>query len=319
MIKHKLTKQERRHRPLTIAKALNTVNHCPINGLDSSNNPTYRYSAILPLAGKGCDADAIQYYYQVGKSFTYVGQAQYLYNAAQSTSQVNADLMTATFMPGFQVVLAGTGTAGSSQPSSSPANPSVSKPLLSRVSTGSAQTTTTSTTDSVATTVSKLEQGGDFNLRFPYPLVFTTNSVYSITLTPVPNVGFMINGISGQNTITNVTNYSFNFPLDLYGELESMNIANQVPAVIYGDVKYGGEAISQQLSQAIGTARVFGIGVASFGIQFANSVRVGGQYYFGPKQAYCLPTTTGGCTSEGSNINGFHFVVSFTPTTGKPS
>ena len=290
---------------------------CRIVSVDSNGNPVYDYRAWLPLHGTGCDDSAKLYYFQVGKTATFANQAQYLYNAEQSTSQVNADLMTATFSLGFQAVLAGTATAGSSQPAASSSSTTTTPSIARRHD--STSTSSTSTTDSVATTVSKLEQGGDFNLRFPYPLFYGAKAAAGITgvITMTPNVGFSLNGVSGQNTITETTNYSLNVPLELYGQLNA-SPASPTQATIYGDVKYGGEWISQPLAQKIGLPQVFGLGVASAGIEFAKSVRIGMQYYFGPHQAYCAPNTSGTCTPATASVNGFHLVVSFSPSVSAP-
>lgn len=285
----------------------NTSDRCTISGIDSSGNPTYNYKVLFPLQGNGCDNVAKLYYFQVGKTTTFAGQAQYLYNAEQSTSQINADLMTATFSPGFQAVLAGTATQGSSQPAS-----------VTSSSSGTSASGSSQTTDSVSTTVSKLEQGGDFNLRFPFPLVYGTKGNSALAMTFTPNVGITINGVSGQNTITESTNYSLNVPIEAYGQLLSIPTPTQDPAIIYGDVRYGLEWISSDLAQKIGTAEVFGIGSISTGLEFVKSIRVGMQYFFGPAQAYCVPSTNGGCTPATGNVSGFHFVVSFT-VPSKPS
>jgi len=281
---------------------------CRVSSIDSSGKPTFGYSWFLPLAGMGCTTDAVAYYYQSGRTLTFGGNSQYLYNAEQSTSQISSDFMTATFQPGIQLVLAGTATVGSAQtPSSS-----------------STTSTTPSATDSLSTTVAKLQQGGDFNLRMQYPVIYAGNSHVTEVATLLPNVGFLVNGLSSQNTITNVTNYSFNIPIETYGELHSLDLANEVPAVIYWDAKYGGEWISDQLAQTAGLGHFFGVGNLAFGVEFASSLRIGGQYFFGPRASYCAASaSTAGNSSAGcavpttSDFKGFHFVISFNSTSSK--
>jgi hypothetical protein len=292
---------------------------CQLNGVDNNNNPTYSFKSAFPLVGKGCKADEVKYYYQVPNSFTLVNQAKYLYNPTLSTNQVNADLLTTTFYPGFQIVLAATATAGTSQAASTSSTTTTPSSFRSHDDT-STTTTNPAATDSVATTISKLESGGDFNLRAQYPLANFASAGGTISgfVNFIPNVGFMVNGLSGQNTITNVTNYAFNLPLEAYVEFASIpGIANQTSAVLYGDVRYGGEFISDAMKQATGLGSIFGIGAAAFGIEFANSIRLGGQYYFGPNAAYCTPTAAGACTPETTAIKGFRLAVAFSPTKSK--
>jgi hypothetical protein len=270
---------------------------CLVTSLDSKGKPGYTFKTWLPLVGRGCNDDAALGYYNVSKTLGVANQAQYLYNAAQSTNQVNADLLTTTFSGGFQVVLAGTATAGSSQPATA----------------ASSTTTPTGSTDSVSTAVAKLEQGGDFNLRIAYPLANKANSRGGFTLSAVPNLGFSINGLSSQSTITESTDYSGNIPLEFYGEFGSIP-ASGTAAILYVDAKAGGEFLTSDLASKIGTSSAFFLGQISAGIEFQRSVRVGFQYYLGPKQAYCVPNSaTPGCTSVTASMSGVHLVVSFTP------
>jgi len=273
---------------------------CVITSFDSQGNPEYRFKSWLPLVGLGCNDAAVLAYYNVGKTTTIANQAQYLYNAAQSTSQVNADLLTTTFSGGIQVVLAGTATAGSSQPAAA-AN-------------GTASTTATPT-DSVATAVAKLEQGGDFNLRLAYPLAQYAGPKLHYTMSLFPNLGFAVNGLSSQATITESTDYTGNIPLEFYSELGSIPNAGTA-AVMYADAKMGGEFLTSDLASKIGTNSTFFLGQFSAGIEFEKSLRIGFQYFVGPKQAYCVPNTTG-CTAVTGSMSGVHLVVSFNPSFNK--
>ncbi len=247
---------------------------------------------------------------------TFANQAQYLYNAEQSTNQVSADLMTATFSIGFQAILAATATAGSSQPAATPSSSTgtsaLARPHDSTATTGSSTAEFSRDDHRLA----KPEQGGDFNVRFPYPIFYGSKSTAGTTgvMTFTPNVGFTLNGVSDQNTITETTNYSLYVPLRNCTANLMLRSSSPTQATIYGDVKYGGEWISQPLAQKIGVGQIFGLGVASAGIEFAKSFRIGMQYYFGPHQAYCAPNTNGSCTPATSSVNGFHLIVSFSPS-----
>jgi hypothetical protein len=255
----------------------------------------------------------VEYYYQTAKPLTYASQAKYVYNAELSTNQVNADLITTTFMPGVQVVLAGTATAGTSQAAQSSGTSTAGMTWRSH-DTASA-TSGTSTIDSVSTTLSKLAAGGDFNLRAQYPLISkeTASGNFTGMVTFLPNFGFMLNGTSGQETISQVTNYSFNFPVEGYFAWSSLPGTSQ--AVLFGDFKYGGQWVSGQLAQSAHLGSIFGIGYAAFGIELMNNVRIGGQYFLGPNAAYCA-SDTAACTTP-TSVKGFRFVVSFSPPTSK--
>ena len=273
----------------------------------------YYYRVWFPLFSSSCAAPDGngQYgaptlnFFQVASTTAVANQLQYLYNAKQSVNQVTGDLFTATF-PGFQAVLGGTVTAGSSQPA--PATGAT------------ATTTTTAQTDSVATAVSKLEQGGDFNLRFPVPLARAITTSQGFNLGFVPNVGFTVNGLTAQNTVTESTQYNVNIPLEAYYEIGSYDTTNGVKnAVFYISARAGGELVSSALRKAIGTpSRFFALGQASAGIEFMSSIRIGFQYFLGPHQIYSVPNATGiGTTPMTGSLGGLHLVVSYNPAPKK--
>lgn len=278
---------------------------CPVSGLDTKGNPTFNYRRIFfPL--RQCNDAAKLYYFQASATASVANQVQYLYNHVQSTSQVNADLLTATFnyLGGFQTVLSGTATAGSSQNAGTPAAGAATPPTQ---------------TDSVSTAVAKLQQGGDFNIRTPFPIARRLAQGYGYNVNFIPNIGFTVNGLTGQNTVTESTQYTGNIPLEGYAEFGSIPESGKASTVIYVDAKVGAELLSSALASKIGTNSAFFLGQFSGGIEFAQSVRVGFQYFLGPSQAYCVPSTTGGCTAATGSVSGFHLVVSFTPPASKPA
>ena len=272
----------------------------------------YDFRPWLPLMTNLCSNAAIQNYFDVAGAATVANNVQYLYNAQQSTNQVNADLFTATFWPGFQAVLAGTATQGSSQPATD-------------TTPGSATPMNTATTESASVAVAKLEQGGDFNLRFPVPLMFYANTHSTGSITFLPNVGFTVNGLTDQNTITQSTEYNWNIPIEGYFQTGSVETGTdgKSSAVIYLDFKGGAEGVSKDFATAVGltSGRYFFLGQAAAGIEFLNSVRVGLQYFIGPSQIYSVPSTTPGAapTQVKSGLGGLHLVVSFSPTARKAS
>jgi len=247
----------------------------------------YDFNHWLPV--RGCSNDAIQNFFKVSGSLSIADTVHYLYSPNQSTNQVGADFLTATFPQGFQTILSGIATAGSSQASTSSQN----------------------STDSVSTAVSKLEQGGDFNVRFPYPVYYHVTSGYGVYILTSPSVGFNVSGLSGQNTITETNEYNVNVPLEFYAQTASIE---KDVAVLYVDLKPAMELVSPAFASAIGlkSNRYFFLGQAAAGLEFSKRVRVGFQYFFGPQQVYQIPTGTS-TTTKSSRVGGFHLVVSFSP------
>jgi hypothetical protein len=271
----------------------------------ASPNFQYPYRFLLPLVGPGCTNDAIQNFFSVNGSTQTVNNVQYLYNAQQSASQLGADLLTATFAPGVQAVLAGTATAGTSQSTTS----------------SSSGTATTTTTDSVATAVAKLQSGGDFNVRFPMPILYVATTHGSVEGLFSPNVGFNINGFSGQSTITEATEYSLNLPFEVYAQTASISGSSNsnTAATLFLDLKPAGEFISSALAKSLGPSvpKSFFLGQASVGIEFAQSVRISFQYIYGNPKIYqsasTTTTSTTSATPATTTMNGFHLSVSFSP------
>ena len=199
---------------------------------------SYTYPAWFPLWWKGCHSDLqVQNFFKESGPINAGEAAKYLYNAQQSASVINADLLTATFQPGLQAVLAGSATSGSGN-STSNSTPT-SSAVAPRASGSTSSSTTSTSSDSVATAVSKLENGGDFNMRFPLPLLWTKNGSASVSGQLTPNLGFSVNGLSAQNTITDSTQYTLNIPLEFYGQLASTQ-SSSTPAVLFLDVKPAG-------------------------------------------------------------------------------
>jgi hypothetical protein len=267
-----------------------------------SGTTTFTYPSWFPLWWNGChDDNQIQNFFAENGMVDAGRAAKYEYNAQQSASVVNADLLTATFQPGLQVVLAGSATSGSGNSNSN--------------STASGSTSTSS--DSVATAVTKLENGGDFNLRIPLPLLSWTKGALTTVGQFTPNVGFTINGLSAQNTITDSTQYSLNLPVEFYGQLTSTK-GSTTPAVLFLDVKPAGEFFSKTLAAKLGPSvpTALFLGEASAGIEFSQKVRVSLQYVYGNASVYqsgSSSTTTSGTSgsSQTQRIGGFHLAVSF--------
>ena len=285
---------------------------------DKAGTPAINTKKVLfPLFHADSHSDdQIQAFFAADGLLQEASAVQYLYNAQQSSNAVSGDLLTATFQPGFQAILAGTATAGSGSTSSS---------STSGTGTGTGSGTSTST-DSVQTAVSKIENGGDFNLRFPIPLLYHGNDFASVNGFLTPNLGFNVNGLGSQSTNTNTTEYTFNLPDELYAQFGTIS-KSATPAILFLDVKPAGEILSSALAQKIGPSvpKASFLGQASFGIEFSKSIRISFQYIYGNAKIYqssqpASGTTTGSSTTApASPISGFHLAVSFSPQKSKSS
>ena len=283
----------------TTAVANALASSAPQPCTSTGSQESYTFKAWFPVAG--CSPEAITNFFKVSGAISIVNTVHYLYNPNQSTNQIGSDLFTATFPLGFQSIFSATATQGASQS------------INTQTSSSAAST---SSTAAVSTAVSKLEQGGDFNVRFPYPILYHVTSSYGLYMLTSPSVGFTLNKLSGQNTVTDSTEYNVNIPLEFYAQTASIEqTQGSSNALIYFDVKPSAEVVSSAFANAIGlkSSRYFFLGQAAAGLEFYNSVRIGFQYFFGPTQVYQVPTSTGTATKTG-RVGGLHLVVSFSPT-----
>lgn len=300
------------------------------SGNSSQTTYNFSYPRLLPTFGSSCSTSAIQNFFAVGKNLNPASNVQYLYNAQQSTSQINAQLLTADFS-GFQLIFSGTTTNGTGQSSTGSstgsttsgtgqAAPRLLKSRFGRAAdsgTGEPTSGQTSSTDSVDTAVSQLEQGGDFNVSFLVPLLNLSKGNVGLYGFTSPNIGFDINGFSGQNTITESTEYGFNFPVEFYGQLMSIDKdANNLPkATIFLDAREGMDVISSVMATDIGLkgSRVFQLGQASAGVSLSGGVQLSFQYFYGPSGVYQAVNSSGTVTTNSTNFRGLHVAVSFSP------
>lgn len=220
---------------------------------------------------------------------------QYLYNSSQSTNQLSSQLLTATFLPGFQAVLGSTVTAGSTQ----------------------VDPQTNATTDSVDTAVAKLQGGGDFNLHFNLPFLFWQQKFMTVYAASTPAIGFNVNGM-GQTTITESNEYNVSIPSELYAETFSIDSTDGNPnGLFWVDYKPSWNAVPRKYAEAIGIDnRHFAMQEISSGIQFAGNVRVGFQYFLGPRQTF---VNSSGAKVTDNSLSGLHLVVTFNPHTAAKS
>jgi len=306
------TKQAAALQQFSKAWAENTANVRKLNAACMANLGTdqkssnFNYRWWLPAWGSGCTEVAIKNFFAVEKGATYVSTGRFLYNPNQTTSQVQSDLLTATFPMGFQAIVAGTASLGT--------------PQTAVTSTSATTTTTSNQTDPVQAAVAKLESGGDFNLRFNIPLLSKITNNFSLTGAAAPSVAFNLSSINSTTTgsgssaaqtgVTQATESYFNIPFDIQWQTQSYdNLAS-----IYVDIKPAYEIVSPAFASSIGLkSDTFNLGQYSAGIEFGQDFQLGVQYFVGPSQVYTLASTTGTATPTTTHIGGLHLVVTYSP------
>jgi hypothetical protein len=303
-------------------------------GSTSNSKTQYDYdfrNGWAPLDGNSCDSDAVESFFAVSGPAVAASNAQYLYNAELSTSQLTAQLLTGTLgnkwkrMLPLQLVLSGTATNSSGTAntnSSSSQNSSGSSSFRKKASSSAATDPAAGdSTDPAATAAAQLQAGGDFNISAPMPLFNYSNSGFAAQVLFSPNLGFNINGFSGQSTITQATEYAGNLPFELYAQTRSneSDSSGVASAVFFLDLKPSIELLSSALSQSIGpgsSGRSF-LGQAALGVEFSQRIRISGQYIYGSKNVFNSNASSGSSATSTVGHNGFHFAVSFSPGKSK--
>jgi hypothetical protein len=140
-----------------------------------------------------------------------------------------------------------------------------------------------------------------------------------------PNVGFVLGNTSTQSNsagaqvqYSSSNQYVISLPFESYFATSSItgnNTNGLTTATLFADLRYGGYILSSQYQKTIGIPdRIFQLGQASAGINFAGSFRIGVQYFFGgPNQAYVLANAGGQTTNVNTSIKGFHLVLTYSP------
>jgi hypothetical protein len=297
-----------------VKAALNVTPHVTnvnCNAVYNSDTKQFDYQAsvFLPATRNPCGQAGVLAFFNVTKNATFGNTVSYLYNPNLGASQFSSDLVTAVFPQGFQVVLAGTGTVPTGQSSSGTTTPPASQ----------------TASDPVALAVQKIESGGDFNLRFSLPVLSTLpkSTVWSTYLQP--SVGFVLGNTSTQSNTAGAqvqysssNQYVISLPFESYFATSSItgdSTNGLTTATLFADLRYGANILSPEYQKTIGIPnRIFQLGQASAGINFAGSFRIGVQYFFGgPKQAYVLANASGQTTNVNTSIKGFHMVLTYSP------
>lgn len=231
----------------------------------------YHYGHFLPTSRTPCGQAAVLAFFNVTKSATFGNTVQYLYNPKVGASQFGSDLVTAVFPQGFQLVLAGTATVPTGQSTSQQ---------------NSSPPATQTTSDPVALAVQKIQSGGDSNLRFSLPLLSTPPGTTAWSTYLQPSVGFVLGSTNSQSnangaqvTYSSSNEYVISLPFESYFETTSITGDNSnglATATLFADLRYGGNVLSPQYQKTIGIPnRIFQLGQASAGVNFAGSFRIG--------------------------------------------
>jgi len=274
--------------------------------LSDESLPCYKegvYRWWLPVWRPACQKNPqeIVDFFGATSAFEKASTVQYLYNSTQSASQLSSDLLTASFQPGFQAIFGANITNGSTQPAAT----TPASQLRSADSSG----TPAQSTDDVATAISKLQGGGDFNVRLPMPLVYFQKGPFTQYTLFSPTVGFTVNGLTSQ-TITEANDYSAAFPLEFYFEEGSIEkVDGHYAGRWYADFRGGENIVSPDYAQKVGLKHhTYLSGQAAAGIQFSQNIRVGVQYYLGASNTFTDPNN-----KQVGKFGGLHFVISYAP------
>lgn len=263
-------------------------------------------------------AQTIYCFYNASSGFAFASQIRYLYNPAGSANVFSGDLMSAQapgLLLGSQLSFEGNATTSSCTTTADGSGESVVHPHDDPTTPSSDTCNATgdgNNTPSTQQVVESLEKGGDFALKATMPLWSYNNNYIQTLLVLSPRVGFTVNGLSNQNTVTNGTEANYFIPFEGYlqfGLLPSQT-QNDSVASIFADYRAGLESTSVDFAKNAGLAsHNFFLQYLSFGIAFNSSVRISGQRYIGPSQSFL--DSTG---KPMNNFKSWQIGIQFTPT-----
>jgi hypothetical protein len=290
----------------------------------SAKQLQYGFKTLAPAtsAESDCGDGGVQGFFNAAKQTSFGTAVQYLYNPDLGTNQYSSDLLTSTFAPGFQLVLAGTATTGN--PKTTTNSGTSTTAMASRRAAAAPATNAASTDDPVTAATQKLEGGGDFNLRLSYPFVNIPAGATSWTSYVVPSLGFNLSNTTGKSTstgaqqgISSTDQFMFYLPAESYFSTRSIagdTAVGTVSAAFFMDIRAGEEFVSSGLQQSLALKKEnFFLGQASAGVDF-GTFRIGMQYFYGPDQAYTLADSSGNSTAVKTKMKGFHVVFAYSPS-----
>ena len=248
----------------------------------------------FPLWHKG--EDVVECFYNESKAVAPLNEVKFLYGFGGGDSKtLSSDLASIQFPGGLQANLGQSVTMGTS---TSTAVTTTTTP------TGGSPTQTTSmlTTDTPATTISKIEQGGDLFVRFEYPLLYDNKQNWGGMVFAVPRFAGDFSGFGSEATITQANDYNFNVSIEAYGEWRAF----QDGGLMYADLRTGVQYIQPEVAQklGLGSQNKFGLTQFAAGIEFAKLVRFGFQRFIGPSGAFGVAQ---------SELSKWHLVLSLVP------
>jgi hypothetical protein len=231
----------------------------------------------------GSDMAVTNSYFNSDIPLTVAGKVKYNYTGADTISSISGDLLALQFpYVGFQIALGANATS----------KPSTTQPTTPAPSTAP-------TAASIQEAIQKLEQGGDFYLRWTLPLIYTasTRSVQVQAFT-TSLFGFELPGGGLQNTISKASHGNGNVASELYAQWDSFPfISPALPsagrltdstASAYVDLRYGWQSLSksQAGNAALGNNTSYRLGQLGLGVVLKGYGQISAQKYWGPEQAF---------------------------------
>jgi hypothetical protein len=250
----------------------------------------------LPLL-KQKDNNTVICFYQTSGSVAPLNQIRFLYGFGGGDSKtLSADLVSIQFPRGLQATLGSSVTMGTS-------TTSTSTTTITNAAGQQKQSTTTLTADSPATTISKIENGGDLYLQLDYPILYHNNK--DDTLAGM----FFFRGkeagnfsrFGSESTITEATEYNTNISGEAYSELRAIGDTG----LFYADLRSGLQIVQPEVAQKLGLSKnKFLLTQFAAGVEFAGLLRFGFQRFAGPSSAFGVSS---------SELSKWHLVIQLVP------
>ena len=282
----------------------------------------------LPTSKLSMDeSSSVQCFYNSNQFYSVASKVEYVYNPAGSANTVSGNILSGQSDPqlgGFQLALVGNASSSTCTPASSttPTNAGV-RPLdtagtAASSTCGTAGSDDNSNSPSLQQAIQSLEKGGDFGLQGVWPFLDARSTYLQVIGMLTPKAGFTVNGLTDQNTVSNATEANFFIPVETYAQLDLCQCtdATDNKFSFYADYRGGLESTSSAFAQNAKLGHHnFGMQFLAIGIVINGSVRISGQRYFGPKQAF---VDSSGNQVTADNFKGWQMGIQFTPTNLKP-
>lgn len=262
-------------------------------------------SAILPLIPDHADTETVYCYFNSTSYLSAANQVTYQFNPVGDTNTIGADLLSAEFVPGFQLTLAALTNQNSCSTAAGTSTPTTNTSCTQTPS-GSGQ--------SPQQAASTLSSGGQFGLRITYPFIDWRNTNFHAQLLATPRFSANLNGLGGQQTPTNSTNFIPFVPAEGYFEWDAIAPAtsNDSQLGLFLDVRSGWEHVASNYASAIGLSKNnFSLTQISTGLLVIGSFTLSAQRYIGPSQSF---TGANGATITTNNLRAWSFQLQLAPS-----